>query len=180
MTWRALMSCSLHPGGRFAIADADGTALGAAVGAMLMLGAADAAALAAAEATGAALPLASGFDVAYCQAWPAAGAHAATVAATRPVPARAAPRRNPRRVTARSMSPAGGPPGVLLGVPPAALPSGVDWESCSVTVSMGRHGTRPERGPDGTFVTISRVRRAKHMRMRASRRSVRERAPRFR
>ena len=115
----------------------------------------DGAALAPAEAAGAALPagaglpLGSGRDVAYSQAWLAPGEQAATVAATRPVPASAAPRRNPRRVTAASMSPAGSPA------------SATGWDlvsgSCGVTVSMGRHGTRPERGPDGTFVTIARV-----------------------
>jgi hypothetical protein len=41
------------------------------------------------------------------------------------------------------------------------------WGSCGVTVSMGRHGTCPERDLDGTYVTIARVPGAKYMRMRA-------------
>jgi hypothetical protein len=39
----------------------------------------------------------------------------------------------------------------------------------TVTIPMGRHGTRRERRLPGTFVTIRRVRGAEHMRMRARR-----------
>src|SRR5665811_2090897 len=153
------MSCSLQPGGMLATGELDGAALAAGVGDMFMPADGDGAALAAAEAAGAGLPLGSGLDVAYSQAWLAPGVQAATVAATRPVPASAAPRRKPRRVTAASMIPAG------------SLASETEWVvvsgSWGVTVSMGRHGTRPERGFDGTFVTIGRVPGAKYMRMRA-------------
>jgi hypothetical protein len=131
----------------FMPADGDGAGLAAAEAAGAALPAS--AGLAAAEAAGAALALGSGLDVAYSQAWLAPGEQAATVAATRPVPASAAPPRNPRRVTAASMSPAGSPA------------SATGWDVVSgpggVAVSMGRHGTRPERGPDGPFVTIGRV-----------------------
>src|SRR5450756_1413658 len=158
-TWRALMSCSLQPGGMLATGELDGAALAAGVGDMFMPADGDGAALAAAEAAGAGLPLGRGLDVAYSHAWLAPGVQAATVAATRPVPASAAPRRKPRRVTAASTIPAGS----------LASATGRDGirGSWGVTVSMGRHGTRPERGFDGTFVTIGRVPGAKYMRMRA-------------
>ena len=96
---RALTSCSLQPGGMLA-AGCDGTGVGDA-GPMdipgVALGIADA---------GGVVGTGWGFDVAYAHTGAAAGAHAATVTATRPVPARAAPRRNPRRVREAS-SPAG-------------------------------------------------------------------------
>jgi hypothetical protein len=130
-------------GDMFVPADGDGAAL--AVDAVHAVGAAG--------AVGAGLSLGSGLDVAFPRARPAPGVQAAPVAApvtaTRPIPAGAAPRRNPRRVTAASVSPAG-PPASAMGLDVAS-------ESCGVTVSMGRHGTRPERGIDGTFVTIGRV-----------------------
>src|SRR5512141_538163 len=100
------MSCWVQPGGRFpdGAAEADGEGAGS----MDMLAAALAVAAAAVDpALGTALPAAlAGPNV---QAWPAAGAQAASpAAATRPPPVSAALRRNLRRDSALSSRSMGG------------------------------------------------------------------------
>ncbi len=98
-----------------------------------MLGAADA---------GGVLGEGWGLAVAYSQTGALAGAQAATVTATRPVPARAAPRRNPRRV--REASSTAGPVVSGSGRDGGMLPWGV-------VVSMDRDGTRTDPTLGMTF-----------------------------
>ena len=99
------------------------------------LGAADAGGVLGAADAGGVLGAGWGRAVAYSQTGALAGAQAATVTATRPVPARAAPRRNPRRV--REASSTAGPVVSGSGRDGGMLPWGV-------VVSMDRDGTRTE------------------------------------